>query len=339
MKKCMAGLLAIGISLSMLGGCSKSDATKQESGADSSVTTEVTSSSTTEVTTEETTKAKEPVIRYEDEVPADYKTKYEEGEAGTVEKITYLAKDYIGGGSGCDKNAYVYLPAGYSTDKQYNVIFLMHGIGGSENEWGLNSTNSTLKNILDHLIGNGDVEPFILVTPNGKALGCKHDQDFDSFYNFGYELRRDLIPYIDSHYSTYAEYSDHGYDLSKAREHRAMAGLSMGGMQTINIGIGECLDAFSWFGAFSAAPTSNPSATTAETIKNAQFAIDYFYNLCGTEDDVAYWSASAAAKTLAEDCDLMIPDVNFTWQERSGGHDFDIWYLGIYNFAKIAFAK
>ena len=113
----------------------------------------------------------------------------------------------------------------------------------------------------------------------------------------------------------------------------------MGGMQTINIGIGECLDVFSWFGAFSAAPTSNPAETTAEIIKNSSYQIDYFYNLCGTEDDVAGWSATAAAKDLASVCDLMIPDVNFTWQERSGGHDFDIWYLGIYNFAKIAFAK
>ena len=65
----------------------------------------------------------------------------------------------------------------------------MHGIGGSECEWGLNQPQSQLKNILDNLIGNGDIEPLIVVTPNGKALGCKHSQDMESFYNFGYELR------------------------------------------------------------------------------------------------------------------------------------------------------
>ncbi|MBR5974715.1 MAG: hypothetical protein IK020_05980 [Clostridiales bacterium] len=337
MKKKLALGMALVVSLSMMGGCKKDESTASSGAGTSASGAESLEESSEETTEATTTEAKKPV-ECVDEIPAGYKDAYE-GECGTVEKITYIAKDYIGSGTGCEKNAYVYLPAGYSADKQYNVIYLMHGIGGSENEWGLNNPNSTLKNILDNLIGRGDVEPFILITPNGKALGCKHDQDFDSFYNFGLELRRDLIPYIESHYSTYANYSDHGYDLSAAREHRAMAGLSMGGMQTINIGIGECLDIFSWFGAFSAAPTSNPAETTAETIKNSSYSIDYFYNLCGTEDDVAGWSATAAAKELASVCDLMVPGVNFTWQERSGGHDWDIWYLGIYNFAKIAFAK
>ena len=68
-----------------------------------------------------------------------------------------------------------------------------------------------------------------------------------------------MIPYIEANYSTYVDADD----MSLSREHRAMAGLSMGGMQTINIGIGECIDLFSYFGAFSAAPTSNPAAKTA----------------------------------------------------------------------------
>ena len=281
---------------------------------------------------------KENVPDYESEIPTNYTMVYKGGESGTVEKITYFAKDYIGDGEGCEKSAFVYLPAGYDPEGQYNVIYLMHGIGGDEYMWGLDLEDSELKFIFDNLIGNGDIDPVIVVTPNGKALGCENYGEVDAFNKFGYELRNDLIPYIDENYATYADFSADGYDLSAAREHRAMAGLSMGGMQTINIGIGECLDLFSWFGAFSAAPTSNVASVTAETINNSEYSVNYFYSICGTEDTSAYWSASTAAKNLPDICDKLIPNENFAWQEEPGVHDWHIWYLGIYNFAKIAFA-
>lgn len=260
------------------------------------------------------------------------------GEQSTIDYITYTAKDYIGNGEGVEKHAYVYLPAGYDESKQYNVLYLMHGIGGSEIEWGLNEgASSKVKRMMDHLIQDEIIEPFIVVTPNGKALGCEHTDETASFYNFGLELRNDLIPYIESHYSTYAEYDENGYDLSATRTHRAMAGLSMGGMQTINIGICECNDLFSWYGAFSAAPTSYQASKVAEYIDNSEYEIDFFYNLCGTTDNIAYASASAAAKNLPVFSDKMISKDNFYWQEKTGGHDFTIWNLGFFNFARIAF--
>lgn len=338
MKKLILPAASLLLTVSIVAGCNTSGTAETSS---SETTEAVTSETTAEETSSETTETtkEEIVYEYETEIPEDYKMSFKDGESGTVEKITYHANDYIGDGEGCDKNAFVYLPAGYDPEGQYNVIYLMHGIGGNEYEWGLDLENSELKFILDNLIGNGDIEPLIVVTPNGKALGCKHDQDFDSFYNFGYELRNDLIPYIEEHYATYAEFSPDGYDMSATREHRAMAGLSMGGMQTINIGIGECMDLFSWFGAFSAAPTSNAADINAQTISNSEYTIDYFYNICGKEDDIAYSSANTAAKTLPDKCDLLVPNENFTWQEQSGGHDWPIWYLGIYNFAKIAFVK
>ncbi len=256
---------------------------------------------------------------------------------GTVEAISYFAKDYIGDGEDYEKKAFVYLPAGYDETKQYNVLYLMHGIGGSENEWGLNDKNSRLKNILDNLVADESIEPFIVVTPNGKALACKHESPTAAFYSFGYELRNDLIPYIESHYATYAQYDENGYDLTATRTHRAMAGLSMGGMQTINIGIGECLDLFSWFGAFSAAPTSNPAQTTAKTIDESEYTVDYFYNICGTEDDIAFASAVSAGKNITSYTERLVENENYMWQERSGGHDFTIWHLGMYNFSQLIF--
>lgn len=271
-------------------------------------------------------------------LPGQYALPYE-GEKGTVEKISYLAKDYIGNGEDYEKKAYVYLPAGYDESKQYNVLYLMHGIGGNEKEWGLDSNTSKLKRILDHLFGSGAVEPFIVVTPNGKAFALEHEQENDLFYLYGYELRNDLIPYIEGHFSTYANYDENGYDLTEARRHRAIAGLSMGGMQTINVGICECLDVFSYFGAFSAAPTSNNKSVVAKSISDSEYDVDYFYNICGTQDTIAYASAVAAAKDLPDICDKMVDGENYMWQEKPGGHDFNIWYLGIYNFAQLVFTK
>ena len=131
---------------------------------------------------------------------------------------------------------------------------------------------------------------------------------------------------MDSHYSTYAD-----------RDHRAMAGLSMGGMQTINIGIGECVDLFGYFGAFSAAPTSNAASKTASLLSGNSYPIHYFYNVCGLQDGIAYSSHSQAAKNLPSVCNQFVNGQNYMWQELNGGHDFNIWYLGFYNFAQIAF--
>lgn len=259
--------------------------------------------------------------------------------AGTIEQITYKSKDYFGDESEIIKPAYVYLPYEYDESKQYNVLYLMHGIGGSENEWGMNNDSSRVKAIMDNLIYNNEIEPFIIVTPNGRSsTDFSANADYGSFYVFGKELRNDLIPYIESNYSTYADYDENGYDLSIARNHRAMAGLSMGGMQTINIGLCESLDIISYFGAFSAAPTSNPASVIAEKLKEfADHDINYFYNICGTEDSIALASASAAVTSLTDVTDRLSDDKNFIWQEVSGGHSFDVWYLGFYNFAKVAF--
>ena len=278
-----------------------------------------------------------PTAEIAEVIPAKYKG-IVLGEAGTIEKITYTAHDYFGDGAEITKEANVYLPYGYDESRQYNVLYLMHGIGGDENEWGMTGSTSTVKVIMDNLIYYGDIEPFIVVTPNGRsAKDHGKDSDFNSFYCFGEELRNDLIPYIESHYATYADYSEDGYDLQATREHRAMAGLSMGGMQTINIGIGECIDLFAYFGAFSAAPTSNSASKTATILKDNTLPILYFYNICGTGDNIAYSSASAAAKNLPSVCDQFVGGENFMWQEKSGGHDFNIWYLGFYNFAQLVF--
>lgn len=282
----------------------------------------------------------EPTAEISEVIPAKYVSQ-RFSECGTIEKISYTTYDYFGDGSEIEKYANVYLPYGYDEEKKYNVLYLMHGIGGDENEWGMTGNTSKVKIIMDNLIYNGDIEPFIVVTPNGRSGAdfANTNSDYNSFYEFGKELRNDLIPYIESHYATYGQSTDKDYDMKADREHRAMAGLSMGGMQTINIGMCECLDIISYFGAFSAAPTSYIGTDIVNRI-DTQFPdeeIRYFYNICGTQDNIAYQSASAAAKDLPQLSERFQNGENYVWQELKGGHDFGIWYLGFYNFAQVVF--
>ncbi len=287
--------------------------------------------------TPEPTKA--PAKLEDVEIPAEYKLLNKDF-LGTVELISYTTRDYFGDGAEITKNAYVYLPPQYDETKQYNVLYLMHGIGGDEKEWGIHNTFSTVKLAMDNLIYYGDIEPFIVVVPNGRSSAnfAATGSNYNSFYLFGQELRNDLIPYIDATYATYAEYNADGYDLTAARDHRAMAGLSMGGMQTINIGLCECLDIMSYFGAFSAAPTSNTASVIAEKLKGFEdYEIHYFYNICGTSDGTALASAKSAVTGLDALTDKLTEGENFMWHTVSGGHDFAVWNLGFYNFAQKVF--
>ena len=247
--------------------------------------------------------------------------------AGRIIPISYPSKDYHGDGGEIKKYANVYLPANYDkTNKRYAVLYLMHGIGGSETEWGLTGDQSIIKKIQENLVEKGEIEPFIIVTPNGRSSRdfAKSNCDYNSFYKFGQELRNDLIPYMDENYRTIPD-----------RDHRAMAGLSMGGMQTINIGLCECIDLISYFGAFSAAPTSYPaSRIAAQMEKYPEYKVNYFYNICGLEDGVAYGAASQAVQLLPRMSDKFVDGENFMWQTVHGGHDFQVWYLGFLNFAK-----
>ena len=271
-----------------------------------------------------------------DKLPAAYRVAPQEG-GGTVGKITYPSADYTADdGTEVMKNALVYLPAGYSEDQRYDLLVLCHGIGGDENEWGFRSPGSVAKSIVDRLIAEGAIKPLIIVIPNGRSTANYSDKSFgnmQSFYSFGREIRNDLLPWIDSHYATYG--ADSPEDPAAARAHRYMAGLSMGGMQTINIGLCECLDLFSAFGAFSAAPTSYSASQVASKVDaSGEYPVRFFYSVCGTGDSIAYASASAAAKDLPSHSSRFT-ESNWLWQECPGDHNFDVWYLGLYNFLRI----
>ncbi|MBQ6959539.1 MAG: hypothetical protein IJP78_01030 [Clostridia bacterium] len=257
---------------------------------------------------------------YEDQVPSAYTRLAEQ--RGTIEKFVYAAHDYFGDNSLYEKTAFVYLPYGYDETQTYDLLILCHGIGGSEYEWGMTNEDSKVKRIMDNLIQKGEITPFIVVTPNGRA-GKTSDQN--AFYSFDQELRNDLLPALAAKYAV---------DITD-RQRCAMAGLSMGGMQTINLGIGKCLDLFSAFGAFSACPTTNPAAITAATLTaHPELPVRVFYSICGNEDSIARASSSAAVDNL-EPMTEQLSEKNFVLQHVPGGHDFGVWYLGFYNFARL----
>ena len=271
-------------------------------------------------------------------IPADYRKMRKEA-AGTVDEITYKTKDYYGTGEEVTKPAYVYLPYGYDKEKKYNVLYVMHGGGGDEREWEIQNGLSTVRLVLDNMIYYGEIEPLIVVFPNGRTGEgyVTKSQDHTAFIGFGPELRNDLIPYIDANYATYGEYDPEGYDLSAARDHRAMAGWSFGGMQAVNIGLCECPDIMSYFGAFAPGNTTYTAEEIAKCLKNFEaYDIHYIYSICGSMDGCLTMAYNAFVN-LPKLTDKVVNGENLMMQIVSGAHTPTIGHLGFYNFLQILF--
>lgn len=272
------------------------------------------------------------------QIPADYGVLRKEA-VGTVEEITYKTKDYYGTGEEVVKPALVYLPYGYDTEKKYNVLYVMHGGGGDETEWEIRNLLSTTRLALDNLIYYGDIEPLIVVFPNGRTgEGYEtRSSDHTAFKDFGTELRKDLIPYIEANYATYGEHSPDGYDLTAARDHRAMAGWSFGGMQTVNIGLCECLDIMSYFGAFSPGNTTYNAEEIAKCLEKFEaYDIHYIYSAAGNWDGCLTLAHNAFVN-LPKLTDKVVNGENLMMQVVPGTHNPAVGHLGLYNFLQVLF--
>ncbi|MCQ2077089.1 MAG: endo-1,4-beta-xylanase [Bacteroidaceae bacterium] len=136
---------------------------------------------------------------------------------GFVQQILFHSKS-----TGEEKRAFVYTPPTYDGKKKFPVLYLQHGWGEDETAW---STQGHANLIMDNLIAEGKIKPFIIVMTYGMTNGTRIGGlgNF-SANDFGTVLIDELVPYVDSHFKTIAD-----------REHRAMAGLSMGGMETHSI--------------------------------------------------------------------------------------------------------
>jgi enterochelin esterase-like enzyme len=234
---------------------------------------------------------------------------------GKLEMISYESKTV-----GTTRKMQVYTPPGYSKEKKYPVLYLLHGIGGDETEWQRFAHPNFL---LDNLLAEGKTVPMIVVMPNGRAAKDVTARDpipkqSPAFAAFEQDLLQDVIPYIESHYSVQAD-----------REHRALAGLSMGGGQSLNFGLAH-LDTFAWVGGFSSAPNTRPPAELVPDPAAAKEKLKLLWLACGKRDGLIRISQGVHAY-------LKEKGVPHVWHVDGNAHDPTEWKNNLYLFAQRIF--
>ncbi|MFO0803875.1 MAG: alpha/beta hydrolase-fold protein [Gemmataceae bacterium] len=250
--------------------------------------------------------------------PKDFDTKRANISRGKVELIEYDSTTV-----GIKRKARVYTPPGFTTDRKYPVLYLLHGIGGDENEWPRGGAPDT---ILDNLYADGKAAPMIVVMPNGRASKDLTARDpipkqSPAFAAFEKDLLNDLIPYIEKKYPAKSD-----------RESRAIAGLSMGGGQSLNFGLGN-LDTFAWVGGFSSAPNTKPPGNLIKDGTDAAKKLRLLYVACGDKDTLF---------RITENVHKMLDEKKVPHRYNvipGGGHDFMVWKADLYQFARLVFRE
>jgi enterochelin esterase-like enzyme len=247
--------------------------------------------------------------------PKGFDKKRDAIERGKLETVEYDSKSV-----GVKRKAQVYTPPGYTKEKTYPVLYLLHGIGGDEREW---TRGGSADVILDNLHADKKVVPMIVVLPNGRAGKDVTARDSfpkqgPAFAAFGDDLIKDLIPFIEKNYSVKSD-----------RESRALAGLSMGGGQSLNFGLTN-LDTFAWVGGFSSAPNTRRASELIKDPDDAAKKLRLLWISCGDRDGLM--RISKGFHDAVEE--RKVPHV---WQVDSGGHDFAVWKSNLYHFAQRLF--
>ncbi len=250
--------------------------------------------------------------------PEGFDTRREGIERGKLDTVEYDSATV-----GVNRKARVYTPPGYTQDQKYPVLYLLHGIGGDENEWVRGGLSEA---ILDNLYADKKVAPMIVVLPNGRAAKDVTARDpipmqSPAFAAFENDLLTDLIPFIEKTYSVKTD-----------RESRALAGLSMGGGQALNFGLGN-LDTFAWIGGFSSAPNTKPPADLITDPAAAAKKLRLLYVACGDKDGLFRISQGVHA---------MLDEKNVSHLfniHPGGGHDFKVWKSDLYHFAQLVFRE
>ena len=236
---------------------------------------------------------------------------------GRIDSVEYPSKTV-----GSTRKMLIYTPPGYTTNKKYPVLYLLHGIGGDHLEWYKNGAPQV---ILDNLYADKKLVPIIVVLPNGRAM--KDDRPgeniFDpekvkAFETFEQDLLNDIIPFVESKYPVIIN-----------RESRALAGLSMGGGQSLNFGLTN-LNIFAWIGGFSSAPnTKTPEALVPDPGETAK-KLKLLWISCGDQDRLITFS-QRLHKYLKEN------NVPHIWHVEPGVHDFKVWKSDLYYFSQLLF--
>lgn len=269
-------------------------------------------------------------------VPAKFDS-VEASAKGSLEELIYDTKAYATDERAVKKSAWVYLPAGYDESRQYNILYLMHGTGDDEKYWLI--TNPKNKIMLDQMIEQRTIEPLIVVTPTFYVEDDCMDGLDALTYSFREELRNDLMPIVESKYSTYARSCDDA-GFSESRDHRAFAGLSRGAVTTIHSAVCGSLDYFSWFGTFSGSRTSAEYFTEMlQTEAFQELSIHYWYVSSGNFD-FALPGQIQDYKGLLEVEPRMQEDMNISFDVYPMRyHSAGNWHISLYNCLQHIFTE
>ena len=226
---------------------------------------------------------------------------------------------------GARRKMRVYTPPGFSKEKQYPVLYLLHGGGDDETSWVRKGAADV---ILDNLYADKKLVPMVVVMPNGRAVkpGERPANKFAGYDAFGKDLLGDVLPYAEEHYPVQAD-----------REHRALAGLSMGGLQTLDIGLPN-LDKFASLGVFSSG-WFPPNREKFET-ENQGLLKDP-----GTTQKLKlFWIANGKKDIAYQNNRAMLAmfdryGVRYAYSEGRGGHSWDSWRNHLYVFAPLLFRE
>lgn len=317
MRKIFACLLAAGILAAAFSGCAQASATEES------------------IATEQSSKSSHfsGVIPTELEYIPDGYTRPAQ-HSGTLEKLTYDTWEsftYEQHSQKLTKEAWVYLPYGYTPEQKYNVMYLSHG--GWSNETTIMGTDinpSPFKNVIDHAIEDGKIKPLILVLPTYNNTSESDSGDYglalqltDQFHN---ELINDLIPAVEGNYSTYAENTT-PQGLAASRDHRGFGGFSMGSVNTWCT-FRYCLDYFRYFMPMSGSYGMNGEAMAELVRSSGHTAEDFFIFSASGTNDFAYSAFRSQIMSMADDSGGFFrlarseADGNLSFLEREGySHD------------------
>jgi enterochelin esterase-like enzyme len=219
---------------------------------------------------------------------------------------------------------YIYTPPGYdiNLNKRFPVLYILHGGGEDERGW---ATQGKTNLILDNLIAGGKAKPMFVVMPDGNVGVPGFGEN--SLRMFEVELKQCVIPFV-----------ERTYRAETGSKNRALAGLSMGGLQTLYVGLNNT-ELFSWLGVFS----SGWILPMQSTIADAQYAlmgknIDKINsNLrllwigIGGKEDVAYKNCQSMLSRFDE------MKIKYVFSEYPGGHTWPVWRHDLFDVAPLLF--
>lgn len=244
---------------------------------------------------------------------------------GTVKPISYKSKSL-----GTDRKMVVYTPPGYETSSsRYPVLYLLHGAGSIETSW---TERGKANVILDNLIADGKLQPLVVVMPFGYAFQRAQGQRGDAAENkqqregFTRDFLEDVIPLVDSTLRVYAD-----------RDHRAIAGLSLGGAQSLAIGLTH-LDLFSRIAGFSPAlgAANNPASggvdfdTVLADPSRVNTQLRFLWVSSGTEDTL--FDSIQNFSTL-----LSKHKIEHILRVTGGAHTYEVWQRNLSDVAPMLF--